>query len=70
MKLRLHGTGEEVAEATRRLAEVLDVVAVSDPYRDRGPSRLVRVYLEIRLPPRRSPRRQPAGRPSQEGSRR
>jgi hypothetical protein len=51
MKLRLHGTPEEVTQATRRLAEVLDVVAVSDPYPDRGASELVRVYLEIRLPP-------------------
>ena len=31
MKVRLHGTPGEVAEATRRLVEVLDVVAVSDP---------------------------------------
>ena len=49
MKLRLHGTPEEVAEATRRLLQVLDVVAVSDPYPDRGASLLVRVYLEVRL---------------------
>jgi hypothetical protein len=50
MKLRLHGTGEEVAEATRRLVEVLEVVSVSDAYPDRGASVLVRVYLEVRLP--------------------
>jgi hypothetical protein len=49
VKVRLHGTPAEVAEATRRLGQVLDVVVVSDPYPDRGPSRLVRVYLEIRL---------------------
>ena len=51
MKVRLHGTAGEVAEATRRLLEVLDVVAVSDPYPDRGASVLVRVYLEVRLTP-------------------
>jgi hypothetical protein len=51
MKLRLHRTREEVTEATRRLVEVLDVVAVSDPYPDRRASELVRVYLEVRLPP-------------------
>jgi hypothetical protein len=51
MKVRLHGTPGEVAEATRRLVEVFDVVAVSDPYRDRGASVLIRVYLEIRLDP-------------------
>jgi hypothetical protein len=51
MKLRLHGTGEEVAEATHRLVEVLDVVSVSHPYPHRGASVLVRVYLEVRLDP-------------------
>ena len=51
MKLRLHGTRQEVAEATRRRGQVLDVVAVSPPYLDRGTSVLVRVYLEVRLPP-------------------
>jgi hypothetical protein len=51
MKVRLHGTHEEVAAATRRLVEVLDVVAVSEPYPDRGASVLVRVYLEVRLHP-------------------
>jgi hypothetical protein len=51
MKLRLHGTRAEVAEATRRLIEVFDVVAVSEPYPDRGASVLVRVYLEVRLEP-------------------
>jgi hypothetical protein len=49
VKLRLHGTVGEVAEATRRLVRVLDVVSVSDPYPDRGPSVLVRVYLQVRL---------------------
>lgn len=61
MKLRLHGTREEVAEATRRLIEVLDVVAVSEPYRDRGASVLVRVYLEVRLDPASPANPAPAG---------
>jgi hypothetical protein len=47
--VRLHGTGAEVAEATGRLGQVLDVVAASDPHPDRNPSRLARVHLEIRL---------------------
>ena len=51
MKLRLHGTRAEVAEATRRLVQVLDVVAVSGLYPDRGASVLVRAYLEARLNP-------------------
>jgi hypothetical protein len=49
VKVRLHGTPDEVTEATRRLVQVLDVVAVSEPYPDRGDSVLVRVYLEVRL---------------------
>jgi hypothetical protein len=51
MKLRLHGTQAEVAEASRRLVQVLDVVAVSPPHPDRGASVLVRVYLEVRIDP-------------------
>ena len=50
MKLRLHDTQAEVAEATRRLVQVLEVVAViSPPYPDRRASTLVRVYLKVRL---------------------
>jgi hypothetical protein len=51
MKLRLHGTPAECDQAACRLAEVFDVASVSGPYPDRGPSRLVRVYLELRLGP-------------------
>jgi hypothetical protein len=51
VKLRLHGTREEVTETTRRLLQVLAVVAVSDPYPDRRANELVRVYLEARLGP-------------------
>ncbi len=51
MRLRLHGTPAECDHAARRLTEVFDVVAVSGPYPDRGPSRLVRVYFELRLDP-------------------
>jgi hypothetical protein len=55
VKLRLHGTRAEVAEVTRRLVQVLEVVSVSDPYPDRGASVLVRVYLQVRLPPANQP---------------
>jgi hypothetical protein len=55
VKVRLHGTHQEVAEATRRLVEAFDVVSISEPYRDRGASVLVRVYLEIRLDPTSPP---------------
>jgi hypothetical protein len=49
VKVRLHGTRAEVAEATHRLLQVLDVVSVSEPYPNRGNCLLVRVYLEVRL---------------------
>jgi hypothetical protein len=64
VRLRLHGTPAECDHAARRLAEVFDVVSVSGPYPDRGPSRLVRVYLELRLDP--APPAAPAG-PDQPG---
>jgi hypothetical protein len=69
MKLRLHGTPGEVAEATRRLVEVLDVVAVSEPYPDRGASLLVRVYLEVRLDSPGSATPPGPGRPARRSSR-
>jgi hypothetical protein len=49
MKLRLHGTPEECEEAAHRLARLFHVVSVSPPYPDRGPSKLVRVHVEVRL---------------------
>lgn len=49
MKMRLHGLPEEVEEAVKRLQGIFAVVSVSDPYPDRGASRLVRVYVEVRL---------------------
>ena len=48
MKIRLHGTEDEVREVAGRLAAIVDVLAVSEPYPDRGASRLVRVYVEAR----------------------
>jgi hypothetical protein len=51
MKIRLHGTGDECREVAERLAAVVDVLAVSEPYPDRGASVLVRVYVEARIAP-------------------
>jgi len=64
VRLRLHGTPAECEAATRRLAELFDVVATSGPSPDRDPSRLVRAYLELRLDP--APPAAPAG-PGQPG---
>jgi hypothetical protein len=49
VKIRLEGTQEECEQAAPRLAELFDVVSVSDPYPNRGRTLLVRVYVEIRL---------------------
>ena len=50
MRLRLHGTPAEVAAALPRLAACFELVDQSRPYPDRPPSRLVRVYRDLRLP--------------------
>jgi hypothetical protein len=66
VKLRLHGTRAEVAQATRRLVQVLNVVAVRAPDPDRGASVLVRAELEVRLDaadPTSSPGAPPGGPP-------
>lgn len=47
--MRLNGLPEEVAESVKRLHGIFTVVSVSQQYRDRGTSRLVRVYVEVRL---------------------
>jgi hypothetical protein len=64
VKVRLWGTPAEVDQAARRLVEVLDVVAVSGPYPDRGASVLVRVYLEVRPDPAATTSRPPPARPA------
>lgn len=48
MKIRLHGTEDECRELAGRLPAITDVLSVSEPYPDRGTSRLVRVYVEAR----------------------
>jgi hypothetical protein len=51
VKIRLHGTEEECREVAERLAGVVEVLAISAPYPDRGVSVLVRVYVEARIAP-------------------
>jgi hypothetical protein len=51
MKIRLHGTADECREVAERLAAIVEVLAVSAPYPDRGASVLVRVYVEARVAP-------------------
>ena len=49
MKIRLHGTEAECREVAERLAGIVEVLAISSPYPDRGASVLVRVYVEARI---------------------
>jgi hypothetical protein len=51
VKIRLHGTADECGEVAERLAGIVEVLAVSAPYPDRGASVLVRVYVEVRIAP-------------------
>jgi hypothetical protein len=53
MKLRLMGTHAECARLAfllRHGPPDLEVIQVSPPYANRGDSRQVRVYLEVRFP--------------------
>ena len=51
MKIRIMGLPAEVAPVIKALndADSLDVIEVSDPYPNRGDSRMVRVYIEAHL---------------------
>jgi len=51
VKIRLHGIADECREVAERLAGIVEVLAVSAPYPDRGASVLVRVYVEARITP-------------------
>ena len=46
IKIRLHGTAEEVRHATKEIKERFDVLNVSEPYADRGESVYNRVYID------------------------
>jgi len=49
VKVRLSGTRRGCAEAARRLHGLFYVVAVSEPYLEPGSSRLVQVFVRVRL---------------------
>ena len=53
MKIRLPGLPAETGQAVRNLndAQALDVTEVSNPYPNRGDSRIVRACIEAQLPP-------------------
>jgi hypothetical protein len=51
VKIRLMGLPAEVTSVINVInqADTLDVIEVSDPYPNRGDSRMVRVYIEAQL---------------------
>ena len=55
VKVRLAGTRHGCAEAARRLHAVFYVTSVSEPYLEAGSSRLVMVYVKVRLDLRPAP---------------
>ena len=55
VKVRLSGTRRGCAEAATRLHQVFYVASVSPPYAEAGSSRLVRVYIRVRLDQRPEP---------------
>jgi hypothetical protein len=50
VKIRLEGTKGECAVAAELISHALTVLSVSEPYKNRGTSALVRVYVETRIP--------------------
>ncbi|MGF0320641.1 hypothetical protein [Nocardia fluminea] len=50
MNIRLTGTPDELREACARLGEVFELRELSEPYRNRGASKLYRVYVDVDLP--------------------
>lgn len=50
MKIRLMGTAEECRVAAIQIGTVLEVLEQSDPYPNRPPSKLWRMYLEVDCP--------------------
>jgi hypothetical protein len=55
VKVRLAGTRHGCAEAARRLHAVFYVTNLSEPYPEAGSSRLVQVYVRVRLDLRPEP---------------
>jgi hypothetical protein len=55
VKVRLTGTRRGCAEAAARLHQLFYVTSVSQPYPEAGSSRLVQVYIKVRLDLRPAP---------------
>ena len=49
VKIRLHGTPEEVDNALSILRTQFEILAESEPYADCGKSQYVRVYVDVKV---------------------
>ncbi|MDO4672397.1 MAG: hypothetical protein Q4A76_05755, partial [Porphyromonadaceae bacterium] len=49
IKIRLHGTLEEIEETTRIIREQFDVLSESKPYADRGKREYYRCYMDCEV---------------------
>jgi hypothetical protein len=49
MRIRLHGTPDEIERTLAKLALILDVTDIGRVCHDRAPSKLVRLYLQVDL---------------------
>ena len=56
IKIRLHGTLEEIEETTEIIGEQFRVINESEPYADRGKSEYYRCYLDCELVEKRKKR--------------
>ena len=49
VKIRLHGTLEEISKSKKNIESVFRVLSESIPYKDRGKSEYYRVYLDCEI---------------------
>ena len=49
IKIRLHGTLEEINEAKKKIEDTFVVLAESKPYKDRGKNEYYRIYLDCEM---------------------
>jgi hypothetical protein len=53
IKMRLQGVEEDIVKMVNSLKQHYNLLEVSAPYKNRGESQFVRVYISVRLPDRR-----------------
>lgn len=49
IKIRLNGTQKECELVADKLSEQFEILSLSEPYPDRGYSKYVRVYINVKI---------------------